>query len=394
MRDQALQEPGKLCSRVVPLAIYACIVVTARRQPAHDGEWHAGLTTPKRRCRSRACPAPILLNGHPKGFCVQKATALNVIARETSEMNPVALLTPTYGRDLELCTLLSESVDRHVKSFSKHYLLVPDCDLPLFAHLASEHRVIIPASTYLPDWLRPLPRVIQRKRRQFWWSLRAKPVSGWHVQQFLKIAATISLPHQRYCVLDSDVVFFRDFDLARFEYPNTIPLLNMVNAVTADQPRHSRWLETSHQLLGLPTPAFPASDFIGHIIFWDQQTTRALTSRIEAVTGLGWIEALCKTREFSEYLLYGYFVQNDPASSAIHTVVPTTPCVSYWEQPTLSKGELNALLRSADKHDVAFSIASFSGTPVNTIRAAIAESDAILAPVATTIEPEGLAAAC
>jgi hypothetical protein len=44
-------------------------------------------------------------------------------------MNPVALLTPTYGRDLELCTLLCESVDRHVTSFSKHYLLVPACDV-------------------------------------------------------------------------------------------------------------------------------------------------------------------------------------------------------------------------------------------------------------------------
>ena len=168
-----------------------------------------------------------------------------------SEMNSVALLTPTYGRDLELCTLLCESVDRHVIAFSKHYLLVPDCDLPLFAHLASERRIVIPASAYLPDWLRPLPRIIQRKRRQFWWSLRAKPVSGWHVQQFLKIAATISLPHQRYCILDSDVVFFRDFDLSRFEYPGPIPLLTMANAVVADQPRHSRWVETSHQLLGL-----------------------------------------------------------------------------------------------------------------------------------------------
>ena len=98
-------------------------------------------------------------------------------------MNPVALLTPTYGRDLEICTLLCESVDRHVTSFSKHYLLVPDSDLPLFAPLASDRREIIPASTFLPDWLRPLPRIIQRKRRQFWWSLRAKPVSGWHVQQ-------------------------------------------------------------------------------------------------------------------------------------------------------------------------------------------------------------------
>jgi len=319
---------------------------------------------------------------------------VNVIVKETHKMNPVALLTPTYGRDLELCTLLCESVDRHVTSFSKHYLLVPDSDLPLFAPLASERRIVIPASAYLPDWLRPLPRIIQRKRRQFWWSLRAKPVSGWHVQQFLKIAATISLPHQRYCILDSDVVFFRDIDLSRFEYPNAIPLLTMTNVVTADQPRHSRWLGTSHQLLGLPTPPFPATDFIGHIIFWDQQTTRALVSRIEAVTGLDWIDALCKTREFSEYMLYGYFVQNDPAFAPSHTAVPTTPCVSYWDQPTLSKGELNQLLLNADKHDVAFSIASFSGTPVATIRAAIAESDAILAPISPTHEPAEFAASC
>jgi hypothetical protein len=319
---------------------------------------------------------------------------VNVIAKQTSEMNPVALLTPTYGRDLELCTLLCESVDRHVIAFSKHYLLVPDCDLPLFAHLANERRIVIPASAYLPDWLRPLPRIVQRKRRQFWWSLRAKPVSGWHVQQFLKIAATISLPHQRYCILDSDVVFFRDFDLSRFEYPGPIPLLTMANAVIADQPRHSRWVETSHQLLGYPTPPLPASDFIGHIIFWDQQTTRALTSRIESVTGLDWIDALCRTREFSEYMLYGYFVQNDAAFSAVHRAVPTTPCVSYWEQPTLSKGELNQLLETANRHDVAFSIASFSGTPVETIRAAIAESDAILAPVAPSNELAGLAALC
>ena len=156
------------------------------------------------------------------------------LPKETPAMKPVALLTPTYGRDLELCTLLCESVDRHVTSFSKHYLLVPDCDLPLFARFESERRSVLPASEFLPGWLRPLPRVIQRKRRQYWWSLRAKPVSGWHVQQFLKIAATISLPYQRYCILDSDVVFFRDFDLSRFQYPNCIPLLDMPNEVNAN----------------------------------------------------------------------------------------------------------------------------------------------------------------
>ena len=36
-----------------------------------------------------------------------------------------------------------------------------------------------------------------------------------------------------------------------------------------------------------------------------------MASKIEAATGLDWVEALCQTREFSEYMLYGYFVQND-----------------------------------------------------------------------------------
>jgi uncharacterized protein DUF6492 len=307
-------------------------------------------------------------------------------------MNPVALLTPTYGRDLELCTLLCESVDRHVTSFSKHYLLVPDCDLPLFAHFASERRVVLPASEFLPQWLRPLPRMIQRKRRQFWWSFRTKPVSGWHVQQLIKIAATISLPCQRYCILDSDIVFFRDFDLARFETPNSIPLLHVPDEVIASQPRHSRWVVTSHQLLGLPVPALPATDFIGHIIFWDKDTVRAMAERIETATNLEWVEALCRTREFSEYMLYGYFVQNDANYAVRHTLTGRTQCVSYWEQPKLNRNELNALLGSAGKNDVAFSIASFSGTPVQTIRDAIEEMRTLPAPAAETRQPAGLVA--
>jgi hypothetical protein len=306
--------------------------------------------------------------------------ARNVTAEETYKMNPVALLTPTYGRDLELCTLLCESVDRHVSSFSKHYLFVPDSDLPLFSHFESERRSVLPASKFLPSWLRPLPGIIQRKRRQYWWSFRTQPVSGWHVQQFLKIAATIALPYQRYCILDSDVVFFRDFDLSRFEYPNSIPLLNVPDKVTSSQIRHSRWVETTHQLLGLPTPPLPASDFIGHIIFWDQQTTRAMASKIEAVTNLDWVEALCRTRGFSEYMLYGYFAQSDPGFSGGHTLTSRTPCVSYWDSPELSPDELSQLLRGADQDDVAFSVTSFSGTPVEIIRAAIEEHAASRAP--------------
>jgi len=319
--------------------------------------------------------------------------ALNV-TRETREMNPVALLTSTYGRDLELCTLLCESVDRHVGSFSKHYLLVPDSDLPLFAHFQSERREVIPASVFLPYWLRPLPRAIQRKRRQYWWSFRTKPVSGWHVQQYLKIAATMLLPYERYCILDSDIVFFRDFDLSQFQAPNPIPLFGLPDQVVATQSRHSRRVQTSHELLGLPVPPLPATDFAGHISFRDRQTTHAMVSRIEAVTNLHWIEALCRSREFSEYMLYGYFVQNDARFSGAHGLTSSTQCVSHREQPKLSENDLNELLRSADKDDVAFSIASFSGTPVQTIRAAIKEHEAARAPRTASKETARLDALC
>jgi hypothetical protein len=327
-------------------------------------------------------------------FEPSETIALNAIARETREMNPVALLTSTYGRDLELCTLLCESVDRHVSSFSKHYLLVPDSDLPLFAHFESERRSVIPASTYLPKWLWPLPRIVQRKRRQFWWSARTRPVSGRHVQQFLKIAATILLPYERYCILDSDVVFFRDFDLSRFEVPNPIPLLNMPNEVTPSQPRRSRWVETSHELLGLPVPPLPAPDFIGPIIFWDRQTTHAMVSQIEAVTNLHWIEALCSTGEFSETMLYGYFVQNDARFSGAHRLTSSAQCVRYCEQPKPGKNELSELLSGANKDDVAFSMASFPGMPVQTIRAAIEENAAIRTPGPVAKETARLGALC
>jgi hypothetical protein len=109
--------------------------------------------------------APILLFRQVKQQASSETNDSAMIlaaARQTCEMNEVALLTPTYGRDLELCALLCESVDRHVSSFSKHYLLVPDCDVPLFSRFESERRIVLPASQFLPKWLRPLPSIFQR----------------------------------------------------------------------------------------------------------------------------------------------------------------------------------------------------------------------------------------
>jgi hypothetical protein len=70
---------------------------------------------------------------------------------ESRDMNSVGLVTPTYGRDLERCALLCESVDRYVTSFTKHYLIVADEELPLFARFNGTRREVMPHSQLLPS---------------------------------------------------------------------------------------------------------------------------------------------------------------------------------------------------------------------------------------------------
>src|SRR5262245_42527631 len=105
-------------------------------------------------------------------------------------MSAISLLTVTYRPDFERCILLCESVDRHVTGFAIHYLVVDDVDLPLFARFNGPRRAVIGSSKFLPRWLKQVPRFINPKNhRRYWYSFRTKPVSGWLVQQLLKIGA-------------------------------------------------------------------------------------------------------------------------------------------------------------------------------------------------------------
>ncbi len=286
-------------------------------------------------------------------------------------MNSIALVTPTYAPDLERCALLCESVDRYVTSFTKHYLIVPDAELALFARFNGARREVLPLSQFLPAWLKPLPRFVRRKNRRYWWSLRARPVSGWHVQQFVKIAAASRFAEARTCMLDSDVVFFRPFDASAFAPPHPTPLFVRPREIAADAPLHAPWVRSAHRLLGLAEPAFPADDFIGHMIFWDRRAVCAMLERIEQVSGVEWLEALCQARDISEYTLYGYFVRDTASLMSNHWGTTKNPCLSYWDGVALDQGAVERMLRAAAPDHVAFSAASFSGTPVHRVRAVL-----------------------
>jgi hypothetical protein len=282
----------------------------------------------------------------------------------------VGLITPSHSGDLERFVMLIESIDKHVKRRGRHYVIVHDEDMALFKPYASEDRLILPASQFLPRSLVQVPFLRWRGRR-YWWRYDAKPISGWHTQQMVKIQAAASLPEHRYCIIDSDMIFFREFDLAEVAAPNPIPLRFQPRDIDESHPRHVKWVQSAHRLLGLPAPALPADDFIDQIVIWDQATIRAMIARIASVTGRHFVAALCRDYEFSEYMIYGAYVANDSAELARHAQTTEGVCRVHWDSNPLSQADIFEMLATAPAHKVALCVQSFGQTPLSTIEAGV-----------------------
>jgi hypothetical protein len=301
---------------------------------------------------------------------------------ESGVLKNVALMTPTYRGDLERFELLCESIDRFVSGYELHYVIVNDDDLPFFARFGNSRRIVLPSSRFLPPWLRALPPFVSRKGRRTWWSFRSGPLHGWHIQQLLKISGILQLPHQRFCIVDSDNVFFRPFDVAAYAGADIIPLYVDRQAIRAEAPLHAVWIRNSDRLLGASPTAFPADDYIGNGLVWDKSTVRDMTATIEAVTGSPWAVALGKVRSFSEYILYGYFVSQSPAHRARHRLTTQSLATSHWDDDQLDEKALIAMVDKSPAEVVALCIESFSSTPVSLIRkvAGLADNDMPLQP--------------
>jgi Family of unknown function (DUF6492) len=276
-------------------------------------------------------------------------------------MSSLSLVTPMSWRDVDLCALQCDSIDRHLSCYVKHHVIVPDDELALFDRFNGLRRVVVPASELLPTWLRPMPRVLQHKGQRYWWSLRTSPASGSHVQRMLKIAAASAFAEDRHCILDPDIVFFRRFDLSLLLRPRPAPLIETPLAGTTTQAPRMR---TSRRLLGLKTESLPAIDFSGRIVVWDRRTARAMIQRIEAVTGVEWVEALCRARNICEHELYGSFVHDSAHHHLEHVSTSQTRTLSF-PAPAPDRATIEATLRTAPEDDVACSTAGLAASSID-----------------------------
>jgi hypothetical protein len=99
-----------------------------------------------------------------------------------------------------------------------------------------------------------------------------------------------------------------------------------------------------------------------------------MLSQIERVTGRHWMDAVTAQPSFSEWTLYGVFV-DEFARDMANAATESSLCHSYWDPVPLTPERAAEFVAGIGPDDVAILIQSKSRTPLTVRRAALHASD-------------------
>jgi len=290
-------------------------------------------------------------------------------------MMRTAVVTASYANDFERCRLLCESMDMRLKGDWVHYLLVAPFDVALFRQLEGSRRQVISESDLLPWWLRAVPDPMSAGRRKLWISPYSLPLRGWHVQQLRRLALCRLIKEETMFAVDSDVVFLRDFDPANLWQGDRLALYRKDGAIGERmRSNHLEWLAHSDRLLGIGPFSLPANDYINTLIAWRTDSCRALLDHVEALHGRDWIRAIIRSRQFSECMIYGRFV-DDVLKGEGHAASPDGLCHVLWFDDSYARdiSGLRHFLADMSPHHIGIGVQSFVGHDLADIRSIVLE---------------------
>jgi hypothetical protein len=249
-----------------------------------------------------------------------------------------------------------------------HHIIVPRSDLELFSRLASTRTHIRCEAEFLPRSFVPLPfsKFTVNLRRPF------PPVRGWILQQVIKLAAAAGSEEDVALLVDSDIQFVRPFAVETFVQRGVVRFYRKPDEIGDERPRHMIWHRVSRALLGLPSAQPPYPDYISSLLAWDPAIVRRLLERVTAITGLPWVTAIAQQLHFSEWTLYGVFVDHVIGASANSFVSDDSLCRAYWDPIPLNREAAGEFLRDTRPTDVAAMISAKSRTPLAVRRGAFA----------------------
>lgn len=280
-------------------------------------------------------------------------------------MAELAVITPSYGPDFELCRDLNASVLACTPTSTSHYIIAPERDLELFSALRGPRTQVWSVDRMLPRYVLSIPRV------NAWLNLRHPfpPIRGWVMQQVAKLHAAAQIEADVLLSVDSDVAFVRPVTAQTFRQAGRTCFYRKDGGVHEGLTRHLAWHDVARKLLGVPSARPPLPDYIQSPNFWDRGTILAMRDRIQEVTGQPWLLAIAAQPRFSECTLYGVFVDEVLGERSNVTPVESVRCHGYWERYPLSLDAAHQFLRAMPAEDVAVMISAKSRTPLSVRRA-------------------------
>jgi hypothetical protein len=284
-------------------------------------------------------------------------------------MTRIAVITPSFAPDFELCVDLNRSVLYNSPDTVHHHIIVPRPDLKLFGRLAGSRTQILCEEHLLPRTFVHVPfsNITINLSRPF------PPVRGWILQQVVKLAAVASSEADVVLVVDSDVEFIRPITAEMFVRNGNVRFYRKPNQIDERLPRHMIWHRVAYALLGLPPAKPPFTDYIpSSLVAWDPIIVRRMLARVTTTTGRPWPTAIAGQLHFSEWTLYGVFVDAMSGAEANSFASDDQLCLCYWEHAPLNLDGVAQFIRGVRSTDVAAMISSKSRTPLVVRKAAFA----------------------
>jgi hypothetical protein len=289
------------------------------------------------------------------------ATVSEALLSDTADL---AVITPSYAPDVELCTALNESVLRYTPGPVRHYIITPARDVRLFSRLRGTRTEVLSVDEVLPWHVLALPGA------NFWLNLRRPwpPLRGWVMQQIIKLQMAAKVNADLLLLADSDVVLVRPVTGETFRADGRTRFYRRDNEIDSGFPRHVRWNDVACRLLGVPREPPPLPDYISPFNVWNRHIAVALQGRIEQTTGKHWLDATAAQLHFSEFVLYGVFVDKVLGGQVNVAETNSMFCHNYWKRVPLDIAEGERFMREMPADDVAVMISAKSGTPLEVRR--------------------------
>ena len=280
----------------------------------------------------------------------------------------LCLITPSYRADFGRCRLLARSIDRFVEESIHHYIVVDSQDLSLFQQLKSPNRTIITVESILPWWIQKIPIL-----NNGWFSFKTLPIRNWLVQQIVKLEIANHLREDVLVFVDSDVFFIKPFERQLFIRNDEVRLQRVsFNPSSVSQLKtRINWCNSATYLLGLPSfkkfnRENPLINYVGNLVTWRRNNVLLLHQHIERVTQKSWLEAIANSWYFSEYMLYGIFIERILKERSDHYWDCQPVSHEYWGTTPLTLEQLQQFKKKMNPQCIAIMISAKSKTPIDT----------------------------